>query len=125
MKSPLNVRRLAAVDMHGSSGATWRRWVILIEFVIGAFGIAALAILLLRAAGIVPLVLGVWLSGIALNYLPLAAYAVVFIKPARLRAELTGVDLDGELRRYTKSQFWVFVPLRLLGLDVSQRLARR
>jgi hypothetical protein len=119
MKPQLNVRRLAAVDMHGSSGVTWRRWVI------GALGIAALAILVLPAGGIVRLVLGVWLLGIALNYLPLAVYAVVFIRPARLRAELTGVDLGGELRRYTKGQFWVFVPLRLLGLDISQRLARR
>jgi hypothetical protein len=125
MKPQLNVRRLAAVDMHGSSGVTWRRWVILFEFVIGALGIAALAILVLPAGGIVRLVLGVWLLGIALNYLPLAVYAVVFIRPARLRAELTGVDLGGELRRYTKGQFWVFVPLRLLGLDISQRLARR
>ena len=28
----LDVRRLAAVDMYGSAGAAWRRWLILAEF---------------------------------------------------------------------------------------------
>ena len=125
MKPRLNVRRLAAVDMYGSSGAAWRRWVILLEFVIGTAGIATLGIRVLNAGDIGTVVLGLYLLGVALNYLPLAAYALMFLRPATLRSELAGVDLGGELRRYTNAQFWVFVPLVLLGLDVSQRARRQ
>ncbi|MEH1059344.1 hypothetical protein V6U89_29570 [Micromonospora sp. CPCC 206171] len=34
MARGLDVRRLAAIDMWGSAGARWRRWIILAEFLL-------------------------------------------------------------------------------------------
>ncbi|WFE54380.1 hypothetical protein [Micromonospora sp. WMMD1155] len=36
-----------------------------------------------------------------------------------LDAELAGADIGGELHRYTVLQLWVFVPLSLVALAVS------
>jgi hypothetical protein len=42
-------------------------------------------------------------------------------RPARLREELRGVDLKGELRHYTLAQFWVFVPFLFVWFELSGR----
>jgi hypothetical protein len=75
----LDVRRLAAVDMHGT---LLRRRIILAEFVHGA----------------------------------LACHASQRSHRGALDAELRGVDLPRELRRYTRLQFWIAVPLLFVGL---------
>jgi hypothetical protein len=117
----IDVRRLAAVDMHGSAGARWRRWVILAEFVAGVVGIALIAALLLRSgAGVGTTVVAVWLLCVAANYLPLALHALSLIRPGALTAELAGVDVGAELRHYTGAQFWVLVPFVLAVLAIRQ-----
>jgi len=78
----LDVRRLAAVDMHGTHGTLLRRRIILAEFVLGA----------------------------------LAWHASQLSHRGALDAELRGVDLPRELRRYTRLQFWIAVPLLFVGL---------
>jgi hypothetical protein len=48
--SLLNVRRLVAVDMYGTTGSARRRRLIRAEFVIGAAGCTLLGVLLLMSA---------------------------------------------------------------------------
>ncbi len=111
----VDVRRLAAVDMHALRGTDTRRRVILAEFVLGAIaGISIGSFLLLSAGGALALVLGAWAFGIGVNYVPLAVHALTLRSRARLRHELRGVDLPAELRHYTRAQLWVFVPLSLV-----------
>jgi hypothetical protein len=71
----LDVRRVAAADMYGTSGSSRRRRAIRAEFLIGAvaciaFGAASLA---LGHGWGRPV--GAWLACLGLNYVPLAASA--------------------------------------------------
>ena len=120
--SPVDVRRLAAVDMHALKGTGFRRRVILSEFVLAALGGAVLGFfLLLSVGGTVATVLGLYALGVAANYVPLAIHAVSLRRPTRLHEELRGVDLRRELRYYTLAQFWVFVPLAFVWFVFSGR----
>ena len=121
----IDVRRLAALDMHGARGTRRRRRLILAEFVLGAVGGAALGIWALTWGGGVAVVLGVWLLGLAVNYLPLAAHVLALWRPGRLEAELAGVDLRAELRHYTRAQLWVLVPFWVAGLALAQTRTMR
>jgi hypothetical protein len=121
----LDVRRLAAVDMWGSAGAPWRRWVILVEFVAGVAGIAAIGVALLVGGGALAVVLGVWAFGVAANYVPLAAHALSLIRAGRLEAELAQVDVGAELRHYTAAQLWIVVPVLVAVLGARQAWARK
>jgi hypothetical protein len=120
----LDVRRLAAVDMYGSAGTRWRRWVILVEFVAGVVGLAFLAVRILGFGGGPATLLAVWSLGIAANYIPLALHAISLIRPGALEAEVAAVDLVNELRYYTWAQFAVLVPLMFVVLAVRARLAQ-
>lgn len=80
------VRRLAAIDMHGLYGRRWRARIILAEFLVGAIGGVAA---------------GLWVLGIA---------------DGRVLGTVFGAWLVGaELRHYTFAQFWILVPLALVG----------
>jgi hypothetical protein len=122
----MDVRRLAAVDMHGSEGTQRRRRIIVAEFIGGAIagplvGAAALA----TGPGWMMTIFGLWLMTACLNYISLAIHAVGFSRsPERLAAELEGVDIHAELRHYTAAQAWVFVPFALIVFDLLQRRAR-
>ncbi len=119
---PVDVRRLAAVDMHALKGTETRRRVIIAEFVLAALGGLAIGLyLLLAVGGTVGTVVGLYTLGVAANYVPLAVHALSLRRPARLREELRGVDLRGELRYYTLAQFWVFVPLVFVWFELSGR----
>ncbi len=107
--------------MHGTAGSDLRRRVIVAEFVLGTLGGLAIGIFLIASAQPVGLVVGVYAIGVGLNYLPLASHAISLRGRARLRAELRGVDVAAELRRYTRSQFWVFVPFLFLWLEARAR----
>jgi hypothetical protein len=112
-----DVRRLAAVDMHGAHGTLLRRRIILAEFVLGALAGTGLGVFLAVASSSVGwCVFGALLAGICLNYVPLALHALQLSRRGALVAELRGVDLPRELRRYTKLQFWIAVPLLFVGL---------
>ncbi len=120
------MRRLAAVDLYGAAGTVRRRRIIRAEFVAGvaccvAFGLGAL--LLSTSVGFV--VLGAWLVGVGLNYVPLAAHAVSLYEPAKLEAELAAVDVRAEQRHYTRVQVAVFVPLLIVVLAARQEWRRR
>ena len=107
----VDVRRLAAVDMHGARGSIRRRRVIIAEFVCGTVGGAAFGIWALASwEGAVGVVFGVYLLGLSANYAALAFHALTLARAQALDAELRGIDIRGALRHYTVTQFWVFVP---------------
>ncbi|MET7950439.1 hypothetical protein [Micromonospora sp. NPDC005324] len=122
----MNVRRLAAIDMYGSRGTTRRRRIILAEFLVGVVLMVTSGVwLLASSSGLSTRAIGLWLTGAGLNYAPLSLYALALMRPGALDAELAGVDIDRELRRYTVLQLWVFVPLSLVVLAIRNALARR
>jgi hypothetical protein len=118
----IDVRRLAAVDMHGSRGTQRRRRIIVAEFVLGAVVGTGIGIAIaVTAPSLGWRVFGAWIAGACLNYVPLALHAIDLSRPGRLAAELGGVDVPGELRYYTKAQFWIAVPLLFIVLALVQR----
>ena len=108
----LDVRRLAALDMHGVAGTRRRRRIIRAEFVFGAVGSAGLGIwVAVTAASVGWLLLAAWIAGIGVNYAVLTWQAALLSRPGALDAELAGADLLGEIRRYSYLQLWLVVPL--------------
>ena len=89
----LDVRRLAALDMHGARGTRRRRWVILGEFALGTVGSAALGVWALTWGGAVGVIFGIWLLGLAANYLPLTVHVLALWRQPALDGELAGVQL--------------------------------
>ena len=125
-KTLLDVRRLAAVDMYGSRGGRRRRRLILAEFALAAIDIPLLGLAIALAASTVPRVLiGTYLIGAGLNYIPLALHAISLSRAGRLDAELAGADAGAELRRYTARQLFIAIPLLVLILGVLQFTATR
>jgi len=101
------VRRFAALDMHGVAGTVGRRRIVVVEFMVGAAGmILAGGVLTVRGAWL----WGLWLLGCGLGYGALAVHAVTLYPSHRLEAELDGVDVVSELRRYGAVQLLLFVP---------------
>lgn len=121
----LDVRRLAALDMHGAAGTRLRRRVILVEFVVGVIGSAALGAWALSWGGAVGLLLGVWLLGLAANYVPLTGHVLALWPKPKLDAELAEVELRAQLRQYTRAQLWVLVPFWIAGLALVQARRQR
>ena len=102
-----------ALDMWGSKGSMRRRRIIRAEFVLGAVGCMALGLLAVVQGGGWIVVLGIWLVGAGVNYIPLALHAQSLSRPGALEAELAGVDVGGELRQAGVQQFWIAVPLAI------------
>lgn len=117
----LDVRLLAALDMHGARGTRRRRRIIVAEF-LGSFCVGAgLGIWVLLTAGSPGWrAFGAWVAGVGLNYLPLSLHALSLLRAEALARELEGVDLRGGLRRYSVLQFWLAVPLAFLALALIQ-----
>jgi hypothetical protein len=106
--------------MHALEGTGRRRRIIIAEFVLGAAVGIALGLFLVAQGGTASVLLGLYAAGVGANYVPLAAHALSLRDPEDLRAELHGVDLRAELRRYTGWQFLVFVPLLFVGLALAR-----
>jgi len=110
----LDVRRLAAVDMHGMAGSPRRRRIIRAEFIVGVIGCTMLGVLSLVLTQGWGRLLGVWLIGIGANYVPLALAARSLSAPGALDAELEGVDIPSEARRVGVRQLWLLVPFAVV-----------
>lgn len=120
----MNVKRLAAIDMYGAEGTMRRRRIILAEFLAGAVILVALGLwIVARGTSLGGRVLGIWMIGAGLNYVPLAAYAIALRRPGALSAELAGVDTSRELRRYSVLQLWLLVPVSVVVFAVRARRA--
>ncbi|MFB9236312.1 hypothetical protein ACFFWC_12250 [Plantactinospora siamensis] len=120
----LDVRRLAALDMHGASGSRWRRRVVIVEF-FGTVVCAGFGAWWLWSAGATGRLLALALAGIGANYFPLALHAATLTRPGALAGELAGVDVRGQLRRYSLIQLWLAVPGVVLLLALAQLVRRR
>ena len=73
----VNVRRLAAIDMHGTRGTARRKRIVLAEFTAALAATVALGTwLVIGASGLGTRTLGIWLISAGLNYAPLAAFAI-------------------------------------------------
>lgn len=119
--APLNVRRLAALGLHGLTGRPLRRWLILGEFAAATvLGILLGALILVHTHNSAARVVGAWATGVGVNYLALTLHALTLLRPRSLAAALKGVDVKPELRRYETLQAWVLVPFLLAGLAVVQ-----
>lgn len=116
----VDVRRLAALDMHGAAGNPWRRRVVLAEFVLAAVAAPVLGVLALRGTGAGTRILGWWLVSIGANYLVLALHGLSLARPGALAAELAGADIPAELRRYSIAQAWIAVPLALVAFALRR-----
>jgi hypothetical protein len=117
----LDVRRLAALDMHGTAGTSLRRRLIIAEFFIGAAGGLGLGVWVAAAAAAPGThVFGGWLAGVGVNYAALAWQVVLLSRPGTLDAELAGVDVLAGLRHYSVRQFWVIVPFLFAILAFRQ-----
>lgn len=122
----LNVRRLAAIDMHGARGTGRRRRVIVAQFILSAVVMTGFGFWLTAAAESPgAAAFGLWTAGAGLNYVPLAAYALALSRSGRLQAELAGVDIAREARRYGLRQLWILVPLSLVAIAACDRPTRR
>jgi len=64
--------------------------------------------------------LGACLTGIGLNYVPLAFHAVSLSRAGQLDAELADVDVGAELRPYSAKQLFIAIPLLVLILGAAQ-----
>jgi len=107
--------------MHGRHGSNRRRRFILAEFVLAAIGLPLLGLAIaLAATSALQVVLGAYLTGIGLNYVPLAYHATSLSRAARLGAELADVDVAAELRQYTARQLFIAIPLLVLILGATQ-----
>ena len=120
-KTLIDVRRLAAIDMHGRHGSKRRRRLVLAEFVLAAIDIPLLGLAIVLAASSAPRVLlGAYLIGVGLNFVPLALHGISMSRASRLGTELADVDVAAELRRYTAKQLFIGIPLLVLTLGVVQ-----
>jgi hypothetical protein len=116
-----DVRRLAALDLHGLAGRRWRRRVIGAEFLFGAIGCLILGIwLAATVTTVAPLLLGAWIAGVGVNYLVLTWQAAALWRRGALAAELSGADVRDDLRRYSYLQFWIVVPILFAVLALTQ-----
>jgi len=111
------VRRLAAIDMHGTRGAIRRRRIVTAEFILASVGLLTAGTAAWARGGWLA---GGWLIGAGVNYIPLAAYAITFYSTEQLAAELRDVDPARELRRYALAQFLLLLPLLVALLALVQ-----
>ena len=121
----LDVRRLAATDMWGIAGTRRRRQLIRAEFAVGAAGCIVLGVLSLVQGSGWASVLGFWLVGVGLNYIPLSVQATALSKPGVLEEEVRGCDVRRELRRAGVRQLWIAVPFAVVVaalLDAYSRM---
>ena len=117
MRWVIDVRRLAAIDLWGLHGRPLRRRLITLEFAFGIVLPMVLGSICLTARAPFTRVIGAWLVGIALNYVPLAFHAFRLSRSGTLKAELAGVDTRDELRRYSRRQFVIVIPVALLVMS--------
>lgn len=117
-----DVRRLAALDMHGTAGRPARQRLVGAEFVFATGGCLGLGLwIAVASAPAGGRALGAWLAGVGVNYAVLTWQAASLWPRDALTAELAGVNLPTELRRYSVAQLWIVVPLLFAVLAVAQR----
>ncbi len=119
----VNIRKLAAVDMT-LNGTRF----IIAEFAIGIVLSLILGSLSIRAglSGTIPvgweIVIGFWIIGIALNYIPLFIYAVILARNGTVKEE--GQPELAQVKRYSIQQVIILIPLFVAVLAIVQESRR-
>lgn len=112
----INLRKLVAFDMAVHSPKF-----IVSEFVLGVVGIPAFGIFsLFRGATI----MGWYLIGIGINYIPLLIYAVIIARKKSAKEE-AAYELEHktvEARRYFRGQLIILVPFILAPMALYQEM---
>jgi hypothetical protein len=122
----INVRKLVALDIvfHGPV-------FIIGEFalaVVGASALGLFSIFFFLARGAYPILVGCYLLGMALNYVPLLLYAIAIVRRKSAREEVAfEVEHKGKyVRRYTlQSLLLLLVPLLVFFLALYQEARSR
>ena len=126
----INIRKLAALDIafHGPK-------FILIEFVLGVSGSAALGLFSLYYGlfhgpnhSLFAVIMGCFLLWIALNYVPLLIYAISIVrhKSAQQEAAYEIAHKDKYMGKYRlQSAILILAPLGIMILSVYQELQKR
>jgi len=120
----INIRKLAAVDMAWLGAR-----VIVTEYALGVVLPLILGVLSLRS-GIFrpvhstwPAVMGIWLVGIAANYIPLFLYAVLIARGSTVKEE--GQPELARAKRYGVQQVILLVPLLVIIVALLQEAHQR
>ena len=115
----ISIRKLAAVDM-----AWLGTRLILAEYALGIVLPLALGIVSVRAGWISvarwgwQTIMGLWLIGIAANYVPLFIYAFLIARAGTVKSE--GEPEMAHARRYGTQQVIILVPLLVVILAIVQ-----
>jgi hypothetical protein len=120
----INIRKLVALDMllHGAR-------FILMEFAFGILLPFLFAFINLRsffAGNAQPLwvtVVGFWLIGIGINYIPPFIYAVIIARKGSIEEE--GQPERVNIMKYSIQQVIIFIPLIIVVLAVIQESQRK
>jgi len=119
----INIRKLVALDMllHGTR-------FILAEFAFGILCPIVIFIVFLRAKSldvVQPLwviLLGYWLVGLAVNYIPLFIYAVIIAGNGSVAEEAQPERAN--VLKYSLQQFIIFIPLLVAVVALLQESRR-
>ena len=120
----INIRKLVAVDMALHSAQ-----VIMAEFALGIALPLILGLLSIRAGFIGPVqswwetALGLWLVGIAANYVPLLIYAVAIARDGTVKQE--GQPELAQVKKYGIQQLIILIPFLVVVLAFVQESRRR
>ena len=120
----INIRKIVAVDMvlHGT------------RFILAEFAIGVILPLVIGLISIFPgifgfaqsglqTVIGYWMLGIAVNYIPLFIYAVLIARAGTVKAE--GEPELVHIKRYNIQQLIVFIPLLIAIVALVQEVQRQ
>lgn len=125
-QGPVDIKRLAAIDMNGLKGGPLRRNIITAEYVLGATAGPAIALLVMTTSESIGWTLfGAYVVGACLNYVPLAIHALLLLRQGSLEIELRGADIARELQHYTVTQLWIAMPLLFVISSGPQAFGRR
>jgi hypothetical protein len=108
-----SLRRLAAIDLHGRTGTARRRRIVLAEFTIASILGMAVGAVLVAVGAPLAIIRGGYMIGIGVNYLALLIASWQLLRSNRLESELSGFDIDEEVRRYSISQARILIPFLL------------
>lgn len=120
----ISIRKLVDVDM------VWLgKWIILSEYALGIILSLILGILSVRSGGLRiehlgwSTILGLWLTGIAANYIPMFMYAVLIAKGGTIKEE--GQPELARAKRYGIQQIVILIPLFVVIISLLQENRKR
>src|SRR5262245_25584660 len=123
----LNVRKLAAIDLH-FLGRTF----ILAEFALGVIGCGALGLITLRSGlqrghSTSLVVLEAYLLALGISYVPLLICAIKLVRSDSTQGEIADELLEPKaaMRKYRRQSLLILVPFAVVIAAVREELRKR